>query len=279
MARTIDEIQQSILAAIAADATLASVATSTSKVAIFRLFTRIVASAQWTIEVLFDTFKIEIADTLDLLKPHSLKWYASTARAFQFGFSLLPDSDKFDNTAATEAQIEASKIVRYVAVVEQVKTLRVKVATLGSDLQPLTAPQLTAFVEYMARVKDAGVKLIIDSLPADKLQLTVDIFYDPLILNNVGQRLDGSELTPVQSAITKYLQNLPFNGVFVLAYLIDELQQVDGVVIPNITAALASYALFPFTSIAVKYQPDSGYLRFNAPADLVLNFVAQSPLR
>lgn len=279
MARTIDEIQASMITEVQGDPVLAPVATSTSKTALWRLWTRIVATCAWTVEVLFDTLKAEVKELLDVLKPHSLRWYATKARAFQYGYMLPIDSDKYDNTGLTETQISDSQIVKYVAVVEQVKNLRIKVAKLGTDLEPLNGAELTAFSEYMARVKDAGVKLVIDSLPADKLKLTIDIYYDPLILNNVGQRIDGSDLEPVKNAITKYLQNLPFNGVFVLAYLVDELQKVSGVTIPNVTLAQYSFALFPFNSISVKYQPDSGYLRFQNPTDLVLNYIPQSPLQ
>jgi hypothetical protein len=154
-----------------------------------------------------------------------------------------------------------------------------KVAKLGTDLEPLAAGELTAFRAYMARVKDAGVSLQIDSLVADKLKLELDVYYNPLILNSIGQRIDGSDLEPVKNAITKYLQNLPFNGVFVLTYLVDELQKVDGVTIPKVKVAQAKYGLFPFTSINELYQPDSGYLRFEVPGDLVLNYIPQSPLQ
>jgi hypothetical protein len=279
MARTIDEIQVSMITEVQSDPVLAPVATSTSKTALWRLWTRIVATCAWTVEVLFDTLKAEVNELLDVLKPHSLRWYATKARAFQYGYTLPIDSDKYDNTGLTETQISNSLIVKYAAVTELTKGLRMKVAKLGTDLEPLAAGELTAFRAYMARVKDAGVSLQIDSLVADKLKLELDVYYDPLILNSIGQRIDGSDLEPVKNAITKYLQNLPFNGVFVLTYLVDELQKVDGVTIPKVKVAQAKYGLFPFTSINELYQPDSGYLRFEVPGDLVLNYIPQSPLQ
>lgn len=279
MARTIDEIQESMLAAIAADATLAPVATSTSKVAIFKLFTRIVAAAAWTIEVLFDTLKTELNDLLAALKPHSLRWYANKAKDFQYGYSLPIDTDKYDNTGLTEEQIEDSKIVRYSAVTEgDDGKLRIKVAKENADLEPLAVGELASFSEYMARIKDAGVRLLITSNTPDKLKLTLKIFYDPLILDSNGQRIDGSDLTPIQTAVKNYLKNLPFNGVFVLAYLVDALQQVEGVVIPHIESCSTSYAAFPFTTVNVQYLPDAGYLRFENDADLTLQFEPQSQL-
>lgn len=280
MARTIDEIHTSMLDAIAADPILSTKATSTSKVSVFRLFTRIVASAAWVVEVLFDTLKTEVNDIIATLKPHSLRWYAAKAKDFQYGFTLAIDSDKYDNTGFTEEQIDASLIVKYSAVTEgDDGKLRIKVAKETTDLGPLTAPEKAAFTEYMKRIKDAGVKLQIDSLAADKLKLELKIYYDPLILNSAGQRLDGSDSEPVQKAVKAFLKNQPFNGVFVIAYLVDALQQVDGVVIPHVVSCLTSYGTFPFVGVNVQYLPDAGYLRFENDSDLVITFEPQTQLQ
>lgn len=280
MARTIDQIQQSMLDAIGIDPVLSTVATSTSKVAIYRLFTRIVATCAWTVEVLFDTLRDELTTLIATLKPHSTRWYALKALDFQYGYNLATDSDKYDNSALTEEEIAESKVIKYVAVTENPDgKLRIKAVTEeDGDLAPLSTPVKSAFTEYMARVKDAGVRLQIDSLPADKLKLTLKIYYDPLILNSDGQRLDGLDSEPVQNAVKNYLKNLPFNGTFVLAYLTDALQQVDGVVIPHIEQALTAYGLFPFTTVNVMYLPDSGYLRFEEDEDLSIEFIPQSQI-
>lgn len=280
MARTISEIQQTMLDEIAGDATLSTVATSTSKVAIYRLFTRIVATCAWTLEVLYDTLKVELNDLLAALKPHSLRWYANKAKDFQYGFTLPIDTDKYDNTGVSEDDIEAAQIVRYSAVTEgEDGKLRIKVAKEGADLEPLSAPELASFTEYIARIKDAGVRVLITSNTPDKLKLTLQIYYDPLILNSSGQRIDGADLEPVQNAVKNYLKNLPFNGVFVLAYLVDALQQVEGVVIPHVVTCATSYAAVPFTTVNVQYLPDAGYLRFENPADLVIEFIPQTQLQ
>ncbi|MBT1702966.1 hypothetical protein [Chryseosolibacter indicus] len=280
MARTIDEIQQSMLDAITADPVLSPVATSTSKVAIFRLFTRIVAACAWTVEVLFDTHKAEVNETIANLKPHTLRWYANKAKDFQYGFDLPLDSDVYNNASFTEEQIDESKIVSYVAVTEgNDKRLRIKCAKNdGADLAPLAAEELQSFSEYMARIKDAGVKLNIESNQADRIKLELKVYYDPLILDSNGSRIDGANSQPVQSAVKNYLKSLPFNGYFVLAYLTDTLQQVDGVVIPHIVSCETAYAAFGFSSVDVMYLPDAGYLRFENDTDLTITFIAQEKL-
>jgi hypothetical protein len=279
MARTIDQIQQSIIDNIQADPVLSVAFTSTSKTAIWRLLTRVVAVAFWGLEVLFDTVKAEVLELLDNLKPHNTRWYAQKARAFQYGYSLPADTDKYDNSLLTEEQIEDSQIVKYAAVTEgEDGRLRIKVATEGADLEPLTEPQLEAFSEYMKRIKDAGVRLNINSLPADKLKLGLKIYYDPLILNGDGQRIDGTSLTPVKDAVDTFLKNLPFNGVFVLAYLVDALQQVEGIIIPHIVTCETAYGALAFTTVNVQYLPDAGYLRFENEGDLTIEYIPQSPL-
>jgi hypothetical protein len=215
------------------------------------------------------------------LKPHTLRWYATKALAFQYGFNLAIDSDTYDNTGFTEEQIDDSLIIKYAAVTEgDDKKLRIKIVTeTNGDLAPLSTPQKNAFTEYMKRVKDAGVKLQIDSLVADSLKLSLKIFYDPLTLNSDGQRIDGQQSEPVQDAVKTFLKNQPFNGVFVIAYLVDELQKVDGVVIPHVVSCETKYGAFTFTAVDVQYVPDAGYLRFENDADLTIEFIPQTQLK
>jgi hypothetical protein len=104
MARTTQEIQDEIIAAVQGDDTLNTQLTSTSKVSVWRLITFAVAFVFSTIEKLFDALKVIITDQIARLKPHSQKWYAERPKAFQYGFSLLPDSDQFDNTGHTDAE-------------------------------------------------------------------------------------------------------------------------------------------------------------------------------
>lgn len=277
MARTITGIQNEIIAQVQANATLAPLLTSTSKVAIWRLTTYVVAVCIWTLETLFDIHVADVNETISKLKPHSLRWYAGKALAFQYGYNLVDDADYYDNTGIDDTTITASKVVDYAAVVEQERGLRIKVAKdNGTDLTALTSPELNAFKEYMKRIKDAGVRLNITSGPADGLRITIDLYYNPLVLNSAGGRLDGVVAQPVQDAVKTYLKNLPFNGVFVLQSLVDVLQLVDGVKIAHIVSAQAQYGALPYQSFYVKYLPDSGYLRFVNPGDITVNLIPYS---
>ncbi len=247
-----------------------------SRVSIKRLWVWVFAFIAYVQAVLWDAFALEVDTRIAALRPHTEQWYALKAIAFQFGYPLPADTDVYDNTGLTEQQIADSKIVTYAAVKEQDRGLRIKVAkTQGNDLAPLATGELTAFTAYMQRVKDAGVKLSITSTEADSLKLSLRIIYDPLVLNAQGQRIDGTTLTPVQDAISSYLRNLPFNGVFVLQSLVDALQVVSGVKIVQINSAEAKYGALPYTSINIRYTPDAGYLRIVTPSDLSIVFEAE----
>ena len=265
MARTIQEIQELIYQAKAQEPALNEL-NSTSKVAIWRLWVYIIAVAIWSLEKLFDQHRADIDKRLAELKPHTARWYRSKALAFQYGFDLLPDSDKFNNQGHTEEAIEASKIVKYSAVIESKNEGRliVKIAgEQGDTLQPITDAQKQAFEAYLQEIKDAGVRLSVVNYQPDVLHLQMKIIYDPLVLDSNGQSIIHAT-KPVETAIKDYLKRLPFNGELVLAHLIDVLQQAEGVRIPHLVLAQSknitsggSYG--DFETIEISKIPTAGY--------------------
>jgi len=280
MARTITEIQDDIISRITGTTEL-SVLNSTSKVAVWRLWTYIVAVSIWALENLFDLHKSEVTTLINEKAPHSLRWYANKARDFQYGSELAYEADYYDNSALTDDQVDEQKIIAFSAVTEQSKGLRLKVARIvDGDLNALTAQQLESFETYMNKIKDAGVTpLVVESLPPDSLKLDLVIYYNPLVLGSDGSRLDGTNADPVGKGIKDYLLNLPFNGTLVLAYLVDALQQVDGVVIPHIVQAETKYGTLPYSAVDVKYSPDAGYLRIVDEDGLTIRYEPQSTIR
>ena len=265
MARTIQEIQTLILQAKAQEPALNEL-NSTSKVAIWRLWVYIIAVAIWSLEKLFDQHRADIDKRLAELKPHTARWYRSKALAFQYGFDLLPDSDKFNNQGHTEEAIEASKIVKYSAVIESKNEGRliVKIAgEQGEQLQPITDAQKQAFEAYLSEIKDAGVRLSVVNYQPDVLHLQMKIIYDPLVLDSNGQSILHAT-KPVETAIKDYLKRLPFNGELVLAHLIDALQQAEGVKIPHLVLAQSKNITSgggygAFETIEISKIPTAGY--------------------
>lgn len=277
MARTTDQIYSALTARYVSEMNAIGVAVDPatwSQTNLQRLLFFVVAFVFKTIEELFDQHKNEIDATIAAMKPHSLQWYAETGKKFRYGQNLLPESDKYDDTGLTTAQIAAMKIIAYIAVVEQQRGLRIKVAKLvNGELAPLSNQELAAFVAYMERVKDAGVKLSITTSNADALKLSLRVKYNALVMNGSGQRIDGTSQTPVQDAVRNFLKNLPFNGVFSVSKLVDAIQAVDGITDVKIDLVQTQYGALPFTSVDIDYTPDSGYLRI-LDADLLTQFLA-----
>lgn len=267
MARSVDTIYADLIVKKESDSNLDAL-NSTSKTAIWRLWLYIVAYATNVLESLFDKHYTEVTSIITELKPHTMRWYRQKALAFQYGFDLVEDSDVFDNGTATEAQIEASKIIKYAAITEATTESRLvlKIATEDSagKLAPITSGQESAFIPYIEEIKDAGVAITVINYLPDILKLNLRIYYDPLVLTSTGVSiLTGKK--PVEDALNEFMKELPFNGELVLNSLIDKLQKTEGVKIPHLVQAASKWidtALDDygnFENISVKKIPVSGY--------------------
>lgn len=240
-----------------------------SKVSIESILFYVVAVAIWTLEVLFDTHKAELTDLIAEKKPHRLKWYRDKTLNFQYGRDLITDSDLYDNTDETDEQIALERVVKYAAAVEQAGVVIVKVATeVDGERGPLDMDQEEALTAYLKEIKDAGVKLALVNEQANAFTATLDIYYDPMVLNaSLNSLANGGN--PVREAIDDFIANLPFNGEYRNAALVDRLQSVPGVVIPELHASAIDGA-----AILAKANPASGYMKVYDEADLVLNAIA-----
>jgi len=275
MARSIQDIQRLIYAQKAQEPALENL-NSTSKVAMWRLWVYIISVAIWSLEKLFDLHRTDIDKRLTELKPHTARWYRSKALAFQYGFSLSLDGDKYDdNQWFTKEQIEASKIIKYSAVVESKNEGRLIVKIAGEQddtLQPITDVQKQAFEAYLQEIKDAGVRLSVVNYQPDVLHLQMKIIYDPLVLDSNGQSITHAT-KPVEEAIKSYLKRLPFNGELILAHLIDTLQQAEGVKIPHLVLAqskniTSSGEYGAFETIEISKIPTAGYFTIDNYNDI-----------
>lgn len=257
MARTIAEIKESILAAKAAETELDAL-DSTSATAIWRLWVYVVAVAMYVQETLFDSHKAEVTALIAAERVHSEKWYVALAKAYQYGYTLPVDSGTYA-TIDSAAQIIAGAATQPVTV-GGFNVLRVKVAKAPSGyFESLTSPELTAFSAYMERVKDAGVHLSCTTQAGDDLQIELTVYYDPLVLDSAGARLDGTDSNPVLGAIGAFLQELPFNGELIVNRLRTAIEAVDGVVIADITTIQSQFGGGGYTPFTAKNIPDAGY--------------------
>ena len=247
-----------------------------STVSLENILFYIVASCMWINQELFGQHKKDIQKMLDEQKAHTNKWYAHRAKQFQFGQDLVHETDVYDNSELTNDEITKRQVVKYSAAVESQdkSVLYLKIATnTDGERQPLPPEQLIPFKAYLNAIQDAGVRVQVINDPADDMRLKIDIYYNSLILDQDGKRLDGEDNSPVQTAIRHYLDNLPFNGIYTNQSLVDVLQKIAGVEVAELKQASARYGHYTdYTEIDARGIPHAGYYRVS-DENLVLNFI------
>lgn len=241
--------------------------TSTSKTSIWRMMFYIMAFAVEQIAQLFTLHRSEIDTKISTQKTHRLPWIQSLYLNFQYGFELIKEKDLFDNTGATDEEIEASKIIKYCAVNESStgREVIVKIATEKDNiLSPLDADKIEAIYEYTKRVKGTGIPYrIINYLP-DRLKLNIRIIRDPLVINANGMDITSAKY-PIQEALQEFMKELPFNGELRIQDLANKLEAVTGVNLVSVDLAQSCWInattnnYGDWTTIDVRRIPESGY--------------------
>lgn len=226
-----------------------------SKVSIENVLFYVIAYAIYVLERIFDNSIGAIKSYIDSVRPHTQNWYSNKIKAFQFGDTLPIDSDVYAKI------IDDHKIISNCSVSEELVYLKVKVAKeLSGTLTPLSNDELEALNTYAFRVKDAGVRLSIVSLPADVIRVNAIIHYDPLVLKSNGTKINGQAgVVVVHEKIKNYLKNLAFDGMFSIMDLTDAIQDVEGVSIVQVTQVRTRTATGIYQDVVSIVKPDSGY--------------------
>jgi hypothetical protein len=291
MARGVKEIKDSMTSMFVGDTNIrASYDLDASKtfdeqfsvVSIESILFYVVAFCAWTLEKLFDTHRNDMETLYSEHHAHTFNWYNNKAKAFMYGYPLIPFTSNYDATGLTDEEIAGSHIITHASCVKNVNAngvsfLRLKVAkTAGGELRALSDLEMSAFSDYVAEIQDAGVNVVCTSNEADAIRMRWTVYYDPQILDGAGNRLDGAGSDVVRGAIKAYVQALPFNGLYKLTYHIDALQSVEGVTDAYINEAWTHPEL---SSIYVAVQDDgvvadAGYFKFYNETELVVEMKA-----
>lgn len=282
--RTVDEIKKEMVDEYTSNETVrarygvrAGEELSLAKASIENILFYVIAHAIWVLERLFGEHKTEVETYISEMKPHSLRWYVNKARAFRFGQSLIEDTDQYDDTGLTDEAIADMQIVKYASAEERNGQLFIKVAKDGENGRTtLSSEEEAALKSYIQEVKDAGVKVTIRNAQAVDFKIDITIYYNPQVLDQNGVSLiSGGE--PVKDAIKNYIENLPFNGEYRNVELIDKLQQVEGVVIPELAGAYSRITNEDnYSLINAKETSYSGYYKFDN--DSQINYVVYENL-
>ena len=283
---TISEIYQEIITAKEAEANLSGLDSvagenmqtfinemSSSKVSIWKLWAYIVAFFLWSFQKTDDIFIIEVEQWAALKQVTTLKWYQQQVLNFLLGKELVWDEDlgKFVQELLPADDEDLLKIIKYCAVTKSPNKLRVKIAKqVGGIPSQVPIAEATALGSFLNQIKSAGDTIEIVNNAADKLQIEIDVFIDPLLINvSSGELHQEAGVEPVKNAIDQYLLNLDFNGRFTNTFLIDAVQAATGVVNVDLKTIKKRYAAFPYADILVSDIPEAGYYEIES---LTINY-------
>nr|DAY40935.1 MAG TPA: Baseplate structural protein [Caudoviricetes sp.] len=237
MARTINEISQVIKEAFIADEVLReayslktgkSFDQQFSKVSLEYRLVYVFASVVWGLEKLWDLFRVETDRQIDKSYVTSLPWYYTKALEFQNGDKLVFDEKTY--SFKYPAVDDKKQVVKNVAVrqVTENGVTKLKIYFSDKDKQPLKGDLRNSFETYMREIGAAGTHYLFVSEAPDALRVHLQVYYDPLVLDSMGQRLEGGG-KPVEETVETYLNSLEYGGTFYASKLVDMLQVTTGV--------------------------------------------------
>lgn len=264
MARTEQEIEQSIDIEAATHSQLNELQSNTSLMAFWTYAKKIVVFVALHLEILLDKHKDEVNAKIDKTETGSVDWYLEICKNYQHGDSLI-----IDNNRPVYSEIDETKhIVKRVAIKENTDaSMDFKVVKeVSGELTKLDLTELASFTAYLFRRKIAGTKITVQSLEADQLSFTAEVILDPILFDSNGLLLsDGSE--PVMLKVNEQIKNFDFGGTFYLSKLIDKVMDIEGVKDFYITASILNTVAF-----TRKVESTAGYIKLDTP-NTTINYV------
>lgn len=237
MARTINEISQEIKEAFVADEVIREIYDlqpglpfdgQFSKVSIEARLIYVFASGVWLMEQLWGVFRFDVEKKVDESYVTSLSWYFRKALEFQKGDSLVFNDKTY--SFGYPVKDESKQVVKNVAVRQVTDDGVTKLKVYFSDVnkQPLTGDLRESFESYMREIGAAGTHYLFVSETPDALRVHLRVYYDPLVLDSTGTRLEGGG-KPVEQAVEAYLNSLEYGGTFYASKLVDIIQATEGI--------------------------------------------------
>lgn len=280
MARSISEIYDSIITekqnqaalnalqpAIDDSQTLLNDLTTTSKVAIWRLWAWVTAVALNVHENVWDLFRAEVdARALEVPTGTGL-WYHNEILKYQHGDALTWTGTQYVYDPITPA----NRVIDVAAVIDAGFQVRIKLAKfdVAGDPEALSAAELSGAQGYINQIKFAGTATSVTSNDADDLKVDYFIKYDPLLLAPDGSLISDPSRFPVVDAIKAKIKGLPFNGVLSLMELTDDVQAAEGIIDATLNSASAKFGALAYGVINKEYLPEAGYLLLDEPSSLI----------
>ena len=270
MARPIATIQQSIVDAKNADSNLNGL-TSPSQVAIWWLWTWIIAAVMFTLETLWDTTSASLTAIAASAIPGTPAWYKMMALQWQSGDAITFDSQ--NRPVYVPVDISHQVVTQCAVINDGSGGIIIKVAkTVGGALVALSNAELVEFTSYLQEIGFAGVQASCQSLNADNIRVTAQIYYN-------GQLDEPTLLALIIANIKAYLNSIPFNGTVLTSAVELAILNTPGVNDVLITDIAQRNGIDAYVSFTRQKQTEAGYIVFDTvppnDPDTTLTMIAQ----
>jgi len=251
MARTINEIEQSITGKLQSKLTLSS-----SSVAEWRLWVSVCAMAVHTFELVLDCFKKDVNDNVMTSRPGTRKWYERLCFLFQNGHELV--FDEKDATLKYYTDDPVSRITAVAAVQEKDGVIIIRVAKSNNGtIVPFNDIERLNFTNYINESKPLGSKTVILSTKADKVRYSVQVFYDPACSIELIQER-------TEKAMSDFKMDQQFGGILYPERFVDYLINVDGVITVKLDSFLRKgTSNEDFLPVDISVQLEAGYFNYD----------------
>lgn len=241
-----------------------------SKVSFEALIINIVALACYLVERTFATTSDEVDAAINARYVASIPWFRDQALGYQDGYDLVfNDATRSYGYAVDDPD---ARIIAYAAAREiDGEVRKVQILVSKDQKEPLTDDELSRFSHYMRRIAPAGTRLDFVSKASDRLQISAQINYNPLLLTSGGKRLtDGT--SPINEAIEQYIDTIKYGGVFNKTKLVDAIQNAEGVTDVILRSVYTSTASGGFVELdGNSYASTSGSFVVD---DLIISYLA-----
>lgn len=209
------------------------------------------AACAWAVEKLMDELREETRATVEAEMPHRARWYKERAMEFRDGEALDGDTCRYKGDVKDKGVL----VVAQAAATEDRATGRLLVKVAGEDkpgeYKALDGGCLERLREYMAEIKDAGVRLAIVSKDGDPITVKASVEYNPLLKPKEVE-------AGCKAAVESYVKNLPFNGEYTRMGLMKALEAVEGVeIVGNVEARSGG------SMLGSRKQPSAGYFKID----------------
>jgi hypothetical protein len=263
MARTVEDIKAQMDASYMEAFSLSS--DQMSKAGIWRLVRGIVALSIYSLEILFDAFKIEVTALAASTEYGNITWWGNKMLAFQYNYTLTETNGRL----AYDTIDESAKVIKYVSVRDVDGVLQIKIATTSGDSLGIIndADTRAAIDSYVNTIKPAGVATQVISNNADKLAFVTKFVFDA--------KLDRTDfIAAVKTQIKQYLKSIEFDGAFRINKFRDSLESVPGMIevyISEVKWMSPDAVSYTDITLTANHYGVSGYFNY-IDADSVLTF-------